>query len=103
MFKMRGGRWRLLVAFVLWLSPAVVSADSVTLAWDPSPEATGYTVRWGTALGSYPNSANAGSTTSFVITGLIAGATYWTVVQAYNSAGTSAMSTALQFTVPAAP
>ena len=94
------GRWRVLVAFVLWLSPAVVSAESVTLAWDPSADASGYTVRWGTALGSYPNTAAAGSSTSFAITGLIAGATYWTVVQAYNDVGASGFSTPLQFTVP---
>jgi hypothetical protein len=96
------GRWRVLVAFVLWLSPAVVSAESVTLAWDPSADTKGYTVRWGTAPGSYPNTAAAGSSTSFAITGLVAGATYWTVVQAYNDAGTSGFSTPLQFTVPLA-
>ena len=94
------GRWRVVVAFVLWLVPAVVSAESVTLAWDPSTGATGYTVRWGTAVGSYPNSGDAGNNTTFVISGLTAGATYWTVVQAYNTEGVSEYSTPLQFTVP---
>ena len=96
------GRWRVLIAFILWLAPAVVWADSVTLAWDASTGASGYTVRWGTAVNSYPNSADAGNNTTFVINGLTAGATYWAVVQAYNSAGTSAFSTPLQFTVPLA-
>jgi hypothetical protein len=89
-----------LIAFVLWLVPAAVSADSVTLAWDPSAGATGYTVRWGTSIGSYPNSGDAGNNTTFVINGLTAGATYWTVVQAYNNDGVSDYSTPLQFTVP---
>jgi hypothetical protein len=94
------GRW-LAVAFILLCAPAAASAESVTLAWDPSEGASGYTVRWGTALGSYPSSATAGSGTSFAISGLIGGGTYWAVVQAYNSAGTSEYSTPLQFTVPA--
>ena len=95
-----GGRRRILVAFILWLAPAVVSADTATLAWDPSEGATGYTLRWGTALDSYPNSADAGSSTSFAINGLTAGATYWAVVQAYNDSGVSEFSTPLQFTIP---
>jgi hypothetical protein len=94
------GRWRVVVAFVLWLVPAAVSAQSVTLAWDPSADATGYTVRWGTAVGSYPNTGDAGNNTTFVISGLTEGGTYWTVVQAYNSEGVSGYSTPLQFTVP---
>src|SRR5688572_12667211 len=92
-------RARLLIAFALWIIPAVVSADTVTLAWDASAGATGYTVRWGTALGSYPNTADAGNNTTFNISGLTAGGTYWTVVQAYNSSGVSDYSAPLQFTV----
>lgn len=92
-------RCRLLVAFVLWIVPAAVYADTVTLAWDASEGATGYTVRWGTALGSYPSSADAGNNTTFAINGLTAGGTYWAVVQAYNSTSVSDYSTPLQFTV----
>ena len=97
-------RRRLLVsfAFVLWIIPAVVSAASATLAWDPSEGATGYTVRWGTVQGTYPNSADAGNNTSFDIPNLTAGGTYWVVVQAYNSTATSDYSLPLQFTVPLA-
>lgn len=92
-------RTRLLIAFALWIIPVAVSADTVTLAWDASAGATGYTVRWGTAQGSYPNSADAGNNTTFNISGLTAGGTYWTVVQAYNSTAVSDYSTPLQFTV----
>jgi hypothetical protein len=93
-------RWRLLVAFALWMVPAAVSAQTVTLAWDPSSGATGYTVRWGTAMGSYPNISDVGNNTTYSISGLTAGATYWAVVQAYNSAGASPYSAPLQFTLP---
>jgi hypothetical protein len=93
-------RLRVVMAFALWLMPAIVSAESVTLGWDPSDGATGYKVSWGTTSGAYPNAADAGSSTTFVISGLTAGGTYWAVVQAYNSAGISPYSTPLQFTVP---
>ena len=95
-------RYRLLVAFALWLIPTSVLADTATLAWDPSTDAAGYTVKWGTALGTYPNTANAGNNTTFVIPGLTAGGTYWVVVQAYNATGVSDDSVPLQFTVPLA-
>lgn len=103
MFRSYVGRWRLIVAFVLSLVPASVHADTVTLAWDPSTGATGYTVKWGTAQGSYPNSANAGNNTTFDIPNLAPGATYWAVVQAYDATQVSPLSTPLQFTVPMAP
>ena len=93
-------RLRLLVAFALWMVPATVFADTVTLAWDPSDGATGYTVKWGTSEGVYPNVADAGNTTTFNISGLTAGGTYWTVVQAYTADNVSDYSTPLQFTVP---
>ena len=95
-------RSRLLLAFVLWIVPASVFADTVTLAWDPSDGATGYTVKWGTVLGSYPNSGDAGNNTTYNITGLVAGGTYFAVVQAYDGTNTSDFSTPLQFTVPLA-
>ena len=100
MFSLSFVRWRLLAAFALWIVPAVAFADTATLAWDPSEGATGYTVRWGTSQGSYPNSADAGNNTTFTISGLTAGATYWVVAQAYNSDGVSPYSVPLQFTVP---
>lgn len=93
-------RWCATMTFVLCLVPAVVSAESVAVEWDPSEGATGYTLRWGTAPGSYPNSADAGNSTTFIITGLTAGKTYWAVVQAYNATEVSGYSNVLEFTVP---
>ena len=94
------GRWRVLAAFILWLTPVVAFAESVTVEWDPSEGATGYTVRWGTALGSYPNTADAGPSTQFTIAGLVPGTMYWAVAQAYNATEVSEYSSPLQFTVP---
>jgi len=74
-----------------------VSSGSATLSWQPptlrsdgSPltNLAGYRIRYGTALGNYPNVrqiANAGVTT-FVIDNLPAG-TYYFVVTAYDSNG----------------
>jgi hypothetical protein len=103
MSSLSGRRLRVLLAFVLWLSPAIVSGETVTVFWDPSAGATGYTVRWGTAPGSYPNSADAGTSVAFAIGNLTEGTTYWAVVQAYNTAGASAFSTPVQFTIPSTP
>ncbi|HXG57129.1 MAG TPA: FG-GAP-like repeat-containing protein, partial [Vicinamibacterales bacterium] len=75
--------------------PASALAQTAQLAWDPSADASGYVVRWGSAQGVYPNSVNAGAKASVEITGLIPGATYWAVVEAYNAAGV--------FSTPSAP
>ena len=98
-------RWRLLITFAFWLIPAVASAQlqAVTLAWDPSAGATGYIVRWGSALGVYPSVADVGPSTSMVIGSLTPGITYWFVVQAYDGVQTSEYSTPLSYTVPMTP
>lgn len=89
-----------LLALALSSAAANAHAESVALEWDPSEGATGYILRWGTALGSYPNSADAGNNLTYVITGLVAGQTYWAVVQAYNGSEISEYSVPLQFTIP---
>ena len=77
---------RLLTAFAFCIFPTVAFADPVTLAWDPSDGATGYTVRWGTSEG-LPNSADAGNNTTAIISGLTAGATYWAVAAGLQQRG----------------
>src|SRR5688572_11652377 len=98
-------RWLcfVLLFVAVCLAPASVSAQTERLAWDPSDRATGYIVRWGLTQGSYPNSADAGNVTEYVIAGLTPGVTYWTVVQAYDEFGQiSDPSAPLQF-MAAAP
>jgi fibronectin type 3 domain-containing protein len=66
----------------------------VSLAWNASSGATSYNVlRSTTSGGSYNSIATGLTTTSYTDTGLTNGTTYYYVVQAANSAGTSANST----------
>ena len=94
------GRWRALVAVIVLLVPVVAAAENVAVEWDPSDGATGYKIRWGTALGSYPNVVDVGNTTTYVIQGLTAGETYWAVAQAYNDTEVSDYSVPLEIRVP---
>jgi hypothetical protein len=75
-------------AFTLALAPDVFAAD-VTLTWDPSPDpgVAGYAVSYGTQSGVYTTRIDAGKVTSEPIMGLNDAATYYFVVQAYDSAG----------------
>ena len=62
-------------------------AAQIRVAWDPNnePDLAGYRVYWGAASGSYGTPANAGTATSYTITGLTAGQTYYLAVKAYDS------------------
>jgi hypothetical protein len=77
------------VVFGLLIAPAAASAEQVTLAWDPSPDAsvTGYVVHFGTASGVYSSSVDVGSQTRHIFESLTDGVTYYFVVRAYNAAG----------------
>jgi fibronectin type 3 domain-containing protein len=62
---------------------------SVTLAWNPSADATvtGYRLYYGAASGQYTNSVAAGNTTSCTVTGLVNGTTYFFATTAHNASG----------------
>jgi len=65
-------------------SPAV----QAKLAWDPpdiSTDVTGYMIHYGTEAGSYSQSIDVGNTTSYTVSNLIAGQTYYFAVTAYNN------------------
>ncbi|WMT43637.1 cellulose binding domain-containing protein [Paenibacillus sp. D2_2] len=69
---------------------ATAGNAQVALSWAASSGATSYTVKQATTSGGpYTNVATNISTTSYTITGLTNGATYYYVVTATNSAGTS--------------
>ncbi len=84
----------------------VPAAQSVTLAWDPSPDdsVAGYNAYYGVASRSYTNLIDVGDATRATIPGLIEGTTYFFAVTAYNFLGLeSVFSDELSYTVPAAP
>lgn len=60
----------------------------VRLAWNANPSedaVEGYVVQWGTAPGAYTNSRDAMLVTSYTVTGLTPGTTYYFSVEAYQA------------------
>ncbi len=60
------------------------------LAWDPpdiSTDVTGYMIHYGTASGTYSQAMDVGNTTSYTVSNLIDGQTYYFAVTAYNAVG----------------
>ena len=72
------------------IPPAAVrkaaAGRTVTLVWDPSPDATvtGYFLYAGTASGVYSNKMDAGSQTNCTVAGLISGTNYFFACTAYT-------------------
>jgi len=76
---------------------------TVTLAWSPSPSSTiaGYRVYLGPASQVYTDTVDAGNATTVTISNLIAGATYFFAVTAYDIIGLeSDFSNEISYTVP---
>jgi len=68
-------------------------ASVVTIAWDASdPNVAGYRLHYGSASRVYSSAIDVGPGTSCALSNLIAGATYFFAVTAYNSLGESAFS-----------
>ncbi|HMP82706.1 MAG TPA: fibronectin type III domain-containing protein [Verrucomicrobiota bacterium] len=78
---------------LLVICAALVHAQSVTLAWEPSPDATvtGYRIYYGDASGVYTNFVDAGNATHCVVGGLAAGADYYFVATAYTASGVESL------------
>jgi hypothetical protein len=66
-----------------------LAADSISLAWDPSPgtNIAGYHLYYGVASGAYTNSVVIGAATNATISGLAAGQTYYFAAAAFDDAG----------------
>ncbi len=73
-------------SFTVTAAPASVS---VTLAWDVSTDATvtGYKLHYGTVDGVYDRTIDVGNVTTYTVTGLQTGLTYYFAATAYNAAG----------------
>ncbi|HEY5997776.1 MAG TPA: choice-of-anchor D domain-containing protein [bacterium] len=107
-----GARWRarlcggIALALVLILGAGQALAAQVTLAWDANtePDVTGYKVYYGTASGVYGTPIDAGNVTTYTVTGLTDGTTYYFAATAYDSVGNeSGYSNEVPYTVPGVP
>jgi PKD repeat protein len=74
------------VALLLWLHPSAASAASVSLVWDPNPEAdlAGYKVHVGASTRTYTQTIDVGHVTAFTVPNLSDGQTYFFTVTAYD-------------------
>jgi hypothetical protein len=75
------------VTMLAWAVPAM--AASLSIAWDPNeePEVSGYLVHYGTDPGTYSDTVDVGSRTSFTIANLVEGRRYYVAVTAYSADG----------------
>lgn len=93
-------RFLVIALLILSLTGGAAYAASVTLAWDPVSEATGYRLYYGTSTGSHPESIDAGDVIQYEVAGLEEGVTYYFVVRAYDSTRESADSNEVSYSVP---
>ena len=94
------------VIVIVLLAAAFAQAAQVTLAWDPNSEGdlAGYKVHYGTASGSYSVHIDVHNVTTYTVTGLSDGQTYYFAVTAYNTSGAeSGYSNPVSYTVPGSP
>jgi hypothetical protein len=70
----------------------------VRLSWSPIDAATAYKVRYGTEEGKYRSEADVGGLTSFKVTTLTNGTTYYFIVVASNNSGESKPSNVMSAT-----
>ena len=79
------------IVLILWLAslllPSAVWAAQIRLAWDPNTESdlAGYKVYYGTGSRIYGSPINVGNVTTYTLTNLTLGQTYFIAVTAYNA------------------
>ena len=91
------------IVFFVRLHNPVQAVQSVTSAWDPSPDTkvVGYFRHFGSASGNYTNKVDVGNLTSATINGLVEGKTYFFAVTAYIATGLESIpSNEIGYTVP---
>ena len=86
------------------LTSATGGTASATISWNALPEATGYKLYYGTASGVYGAPRSAGNVTTYTLTGLSAGKTYYFAVTGVNTGGEGSQSNELSaLTIPGVP
>ncbi len=70
-------------------APGALYGAEVTLTWDanPEPAVAGYRLYYGEASGRYHGAVRVGKTTTYTLSGLREGQTYYVAVTAYDEAG----------------
>src|SRR5262245_40335945 len=99
----------LLACLSLAFAATTARAAQVQLAWDkplqadgtPIPNLAGYKLYYGSQSGQYPTMIPVGMTTTYTVTNLSAGQTYYFAAKAYDSNSTeSAFSNEVSVTLP---
>ncbi|WP_050785638.1 fibronectin type III domain-containing protein [Pedosphaera parvula] len=85
MYRVLSRGFRLAV-FCMLACPSLHASQTVTLAWNKSPDTNvvGYNVHYGTQSGNYQQMISAGTNKTVKVTGLTDGLTNYFVVTAYN-------------------
>ena len=94
----------IVVCIIIGVIASNALAAQATLAWDPNTESdlAGYRVHYGTASGSYTVHTDVHNITSYTVTGLTAGQTYYFAATAYDASGNeSGYSNPVSYAVPA--
>ena len=81
--------FEIVVCLIIGIIASNALAAQATLAWDPNTESdlAGYRVHYGTASGSYTVHTDVHNVTSYTMTGLTAGQTYYFAATAYDASG----------------
>lgn len=93
----------LFLGLIYALPTMSISAASVTLAWDPSPEPSlaGYRLHYGTTSGDYTDLLEVGNTVTATVSNLVGGTTYFFAATALDANGLeSAYSSEISYTPP---
>jgi YVTN family beta-propeller protein len=80
------------------ISSSSAGNGSATINWGAVTGATGYTVKYGTTSGTYPNTIPAGNVLTRTVTGLTNGTIYYFVVAATNATSSSVNSAQVSVT-----
>lgn len=102
-----GSRHVFLIGFVFFLLSNIALGGDLKLAWNPSQSTGvgGYKLYYGQTSKNYKANLDVGNVTSYKMTGLTNGGTYFFAVKAYNAVKSieSAFSNEVSATVPALP